>query len=118
MAGSATFLHITDVHIATGGTPFARDDHKVNLPGIPPGTREEVLALLFQRVAERLANEGRNLEGILFTGDAQDRGRAGGHQMLFDLLMKYFAPLGITPERIVATPGNHDVPRGSPPSSE
>ncbi len=31
--------------------------------------------------------------------------------------MKHFAPLGITPARIVATPGNHDVPRGSPPSS-
>jgi 3',5'-cyclic AMP phosphodiesterase CpdA len=117
MATSATFLHVTDTHIAEDGTPFARDDHKVSVPSIEQDSREGLLELLFRRLAERLASEGRRLDGVLFSGDAQDRGRPGGHKLLLDLVLKHFGPLGITPERIVATPGNHDVPRGTPPGS-
>ena len=117
MPSSATFLHLTDTHLALAGVPFERDDHKVDIPGIEQETRESALELTLNRLAERLARGGRRLDGVLFSGDAQDRGRSGGHQILLDLVLRYFGPLGVTTENIVAVPGNHDVPRASPPSS-
>lgn len=44
-------------------------------------------------------------------------GQLGGHQILLDLLLRHFQALGVTAANIVAVPGNHDVPRTSPPSS-
>ena len=78
MLSSATFLHLTDPHLASASVPFERDDHKVNIPGIEQGTRESALELTLSRLAERLSVSGRRLDGVLFSGDAQDRGRPGG----------------------------------------
>jgi 3',5'-cyclic AMP phosphodiesterase CpdA len=117
MASSATFLHVTDPHIASDGTPFPRDDHKVSIPDIEQDSREALLDFLFSRLADRLRSERRTLEGVLFSDDAQDRGRPGGHDLLLKLLLHHFTALGITPERIVATPGNHDVPMTASPGS-
>jgi hypothetical protein len=117
MGSIATFLHVTDAHLAEAGTAFARDDHKVSIPGIGLDQREAVLDLLFQRLAEQLSTERRHLDGILFSGDAQDRGRPGGHELLLAMLLKHFGPLGIMASKIVATPGNHDVPRDTAPGS-
>lgn len=117
MPSSATFLHLTDTHLALTGVAFVRDDHKVKISGIDSETRESALELLCSRLAERLTRSGRKLAGVLFTGDAQERGQPGGHQILLDLLLRHFEPLGLTTATIVALPGNHDVPRGSPPGS-
>ena len=117
MPSSATFLHLTDAHLAAAGVPFERDDHKVTIPGIEQETRESALELTLIRLAERLTQSGRSLDGVLFSGDAQDRGKPGGHKLLLDLILRYFGPLGVTTGNIVAVPGNHDVPRASPPSS-
>ncbi len=117
MPSLATFLHLTDTHLAAAGVPFERDDHKVVIPGIERETRESVLDLTLSRLAERLERSERRLDGVLFSGDAQDRGRPGGHQIMLDLVLRHFSPLGVTTANIVAVPGNHDVPRASPPSS-
>lgn len=114
MAERATFLHITDPHVSAAGEPFQRDDRKVDIPGIPNGTREDVLTLLFQRLAGRLAAEGRSLDAVLFSGDAQNRGGAGGHELVLQLVTDH---LGIAAEKIVSVPGNHDVPRDAAPGS-
>lgn len=68
-------------------------------------------------MAERLDREARSLDGVLFSGDAQSRGEAGGHELVLDLLTEHLGTLGLTTDQIVAVPGNHDVPRESPPSS-
>ncbi|WPB79804.1 metallophosphoesterase [Archangium violaceum] len=117
MPSSATFLHLTDVHLASAGVEFARADHKVDVPEIRQDTREEVLDLTLGRLAERLRQEKRVLDGVIFSGDAQDRGRPGGHELLLELLLKHLSVFGVSPANIVAVPGNHDVPRASPPSS-
>ncbi|MER8389489.1 metallophosphoesterase [Mesorhizobium sp. M1380] len=114
---SATFLYVTDAHIAYAGTTLERDDRKTMVAGLPPQTRELALRQVFERLAERLKREDRCLDGIIFSGDAQDRGRQGGHELLLDLLLNSFGPFGITPERIVATPGNHDVDRKYDPGT-
>lgn len=117
MSNSATFLHVTDTHLAMDGTAFVRDEHKVDVPAIEHETRESALDLTLGRLAERMAKDSRRLDGVLFSGDAQDRGRPGGHQILFDLLTKHLGGLGVVPSNIVAVPGNHDVPRASAPNS-
>ncbi|MBA8908012.1 metallophosphoesterase [Aminobacter ciceronei] len=114
---SATFLHVTDAHIAYAGTALERDDRKTVVAGLQPQTREAALRQVFERLAERLSLEGRSLDGVIFSGDAQDRGRQGGHELLLDLLLSFFGPLGITAGRIVATPGNHDVDRAYDPGT-
>ncbi|WP_188053930.1 metallophosphoesterase [Sphingosinithalassobacter sp. CS137] len=114
---SPIFLHVTDAHVTGHGVAVKRDDHKVVIPGISQATREGTLELLLARVAERLLENGRNLDAVIFSGDAAERGDLGGHKALLDILLKSLGPVGIAPGKIVATPGNHDVPRGTPPGS-
>jgi 3',5'-cyclic AMP phosphodiesterase CpdA len=117
MADSTTFLHITDPHFSGDGTPFSRDDHKVVIDGIPSHTRETVFDHSFGRLADRLEAEGKRLDGLIFSGDAQVGGTEGGHRVLFNMVLKHFARVGISPLNIVAVPGNHDVDRNFPPST-
>lgn len=114
MADRATFLHLTDAHLSAAGVPFERDDRKVDVPGIKGGTRGDVLELLFRRLAERLTAEKRTLDAVFFSGDAQSRGAAGGHELVLQLVTDH---LGIAAEKIVSVPGNHDVPRDAAPGS-
>ncbi len=118
MQGSATFLHLADMHLTQVGQTMERNDAKVQLQGVSEETKEQALDLTFEKLAERLWREQNQLSGVLFTGDAQDRGAPGGHDQLFALLMKHFARLGISPQKIVVTPGNHDVVKNSEPGSE
>ncbi|BBB97117.1 MULTISPECIES: thymidylate synthase [Bradyrhizobium] len=117
MSNRSTFLHLTDAHVSQAGVAFDRDDQKVAIPSIAPGRREDALDQLFARLAENLKEEGRRLDAVIFSGDAQHQGAPGGHELVFELLVRHLGPVGVTPERIVATPGNHDVPRDTPPGS-
>src|SRR4051794_7335469 len=103
MHDRAIFLHITDAHVSAAGLPFQWNDHKVEVPQIASGTREQVLELLFRRLAERLKGESRSLDGVLVSGDAQSRrGEAGGHELVLKLLLDHLGLLGLTAERLVS----------------
>jgi len=115
MNGRALFLHLTDPHVSAAGVPFARDDQKATIPGIVSPTREPALELMLRRLGQRLAEEGRTLDGVLFAGDAQNQGKPGGHELVLRLLLDHLGSVGVTADRIVAVPGNHDVPRDSAP---
>jgi hypothetical protein len=117
MNGRALFLHLTDPHVSGAGVPFLRDDLRAAIPGIPQTTRETAFKLMLRRLGERLAAEKRTLDGVLFSGDAQDKAEPGGHELVLGALIEHLGPAGITPERIVAVPGNHDVPRDSDPGA-
>lgn len=117
MSGLATFLHITDVHLTRDGSPMRRDDAKVSIEAASEETRERALDLTLKKIAERLQADNVTLSGVLFCGDAQNKGAPGGHDQLFKMLIERFGSVGISPANIVATPGNHDVPKGSLPSS-
>src|SRR6516165_9397921 len=104
MPNSAMFLHLTDTHLALDGTAFLRDDPKIAISGTEQDTREGALDLTLSRLAESLRKGGRHLDGVVFSGDAQDRGRPGGHRILFDLLIKHFGDLGVTAVNILAVP--------------
>jgi len=111
-------LHITDPHITGKGVPLKRDDHKTTIPAINHATRESVLKLTLDRLCETLQRDGASLDAIVFSGDATLYGETGGQQALLDMLLTSLAPIGITAEKIVATPGNHDVPKGTGPGSD
>jgi 3',5'-cyclic AMP phosphodiesterase CpdA len=117
MTTAARFLHITDTHITGVGVPLERDDHKTKIPEIEHATREGALRLLLDRLREKLLAGGDMLDAVVFTGDSTLKGNVDGHQALLDLLLQSLGPVGITPATIVATPGNHDVPKGTAPSS-
>ncbi|PZQ11846.1 MAG: hypothetical protein DI565_16785 [Ancylobacter novellus] len=117
MPGSATFLHLTDVHFADAGADFVRDDFKVSLSAIGNSTRREALDLALVRLAETLEAGNRTLDGVLFSGDALHKGSPGGQAILRDMLLERLAPVGIRPDNVVVSPGNHDVLRDSRPSS-
>lgn len=115
MPERAIFLHVTDAHVSADGVEHTRDDIKVDVPGIATGTRETALSDLFSRFAERLAKKNLQLDGVIFSGDAQNKANPGGHELVLKLILDHLRPFGIEPDRIVATPGNHDVPQGTMP---
>lgn len=117
MSQRAVLLHVTDPHLATSGVALQRDDRKVEVAGLEPATREYALEKLFERLPEYLTSESVRLDGVIFSGDAQSRGAPGGHDQVADLILKHLEDFGITPDRVVATPGNHDVPRDTLPST-
>ncbi|GJD94431.1 metallophosphoesterase [Methylobacterium iners] len=114
MADRATFLHITDAHVSASGAPFERDDRKVDVAGLLAAAREGPLELLFRRLAERLTRDSRTLDGVFFSGDAQSKGAAGGHELVFKLIAEH---LCVAADHIVSVPGNHDVPRDADPGT-
>ncbi len=114
---SARFLFITDMHLSLKTSPFKRNDLKAKVPAIVHETREELAKQLLEKIAEDLRRNDIPLSGVIFAGDAQLQGLAGGHEQVFDLIMSNFSDRGISPSNIVATPGNHDVVKGSPPTS-
>ena len=46
-----------------------------------------------------------------------ERGNLAGHAALRNIILETLTKVGIVAEKIVATPGNHDVPRGTDPGS-
>jgi hypothetical protein len=78
MSGRATFLHITDPHVSAAGVPFDRDDQKVQIPEVPKGTREQVLSLLFRRLAERLGREAARSMACSFPATHKTVGKPAG----------------------------------------
>lgn len=114
MLNAATFLVLTDLHLAGS---FRRDDIKQALPGLSHPTREGIAGQLMSAIAERFAENECRLDAVIFAGDAQLQGSPGGHEIAFDLIMQNFGKLGIAEGQIVATPGNHDVLKGSAPGT-
>jgi 3',5'-cyclic AMP phosphodiesterase CpdA len=117
MATTATFLHVTDTHLKPGGLSN-QEDLKLDVPGIGPVRRIDALRITVRQLAERLKAEDRKLDGVLFSGDAQDKGLPNGHKELREVLREELGGVMSCGARFVATPGNHDVPQGSDPGSE
>lgn len=117
MATTATFLHVTDTHLSDGATSN-QEDLKLAVDDIGPTTKIDALRVTARLLAKRLRLENRKLDGILFTGDAQDRGLPNGHAALRKMLAEELQDLMAEHARFVATPGNHDVPQGSAPGSK
>lgn len=115
MQTEARFLVLSDLHLAGA---LKRDDIKTSgIPGLQHPSRAAAAEELLAAIADHLRETAGTLDAVIFAGDAQDKGSEGSHEAAFALISKYFEPFGISSDKIVATPGNHDVLKGSPPGS-
>lgn len=117
MSTTARFLHVTDTHLSDGARSDMMDA-KLAVPGIEDPTKIEALKVTAEHLAERLKAQNCLLDGVLFTGDAQDKAAPHGHDELRKVLQEALGDVMHAHARFVATPGNHDVPKGSSPGAE
>lgn len=111
-------LHLSDLHLsATVDEQITGDD---KMPGLVPlaeqQNRLQLLRSSLAALATWLTREDRTLDAVVVTGDVSLKYDGGG----FAALPETLAALGdhqLPAERVVVVPGNHDVKRGTPPSS-
>lgn len=116
MPTTATFLHVTDTHLVDGAASN-QADIKTRVPKIEDTSKLQALKVTAAQLATRLSEEKRLLDGILFTGDAQDKGMPNGHVALRGALEESLRGVLREGWKFVAVPGNHDIPKGSEPGS-
>lgn len=110
------FLHITDCHLSVTATHQTVD---VKLKGghVRQPLRQDTLDMTLAAVASELLSQKISLDAIVFSGDGTIKGDPDGQVDLRQMLLRNFCRLGIDAEKIVATPGNHDIVAGTKPSS-
>jgi 3',5'-cyclic AMP phosphodiesterase CpdA len=113
----AHLLHLSDLHL--GGAPDAQvlDDYKSEIvPVAERNTRHRALRSTLRALGGYLRRQGEVLDAIIITGDVTIAGRRDGLEQISGLLaeLKESCP---PPERIMVTPGNHDVAWETPPGS-
>ncbi len=70
-----------------------------------------MLRLTFQRLGERLVDEGKALDAMVVTGDIADKNNVGGYESFLELVTALGAAKP-PPNRTLVLPGNHDVASG------
>jgi 3',5'-cyclic AMP phosphodiesterase CpdA len=112
----AHILHLSDLHLGEPGTAQEAGDYKIRVGVGGEQFRIDIYRSSMDALRARLEDEGTALAAVVVTGDTCLRGDATGFDMLPELLERLGLHLP-PPEQILVLPGNHDVPRGSPPSS-
>lgn len=115
--GTLTFLHVTDCHLSASESVHTID-RKTKAQGINQPLRSKVLQDALRRLAERYKQRNMTLDGVLFSGDGTFQGDQNGQIELRKMLLAELSCIGITPANIIATPGNHDIVKGSEPGSQ
>jgi 3',5'-cyclic AMP phosphodiesterase CpdA len=110
-------LHLSDLHLGNAPAQDVVGDYKIEaVRGADRVTRARLLRNTLKALADRLAETGETLDGIIITGDITTQGRQDGFKELPGLL----ATLGTAlpdPGHIVVVPGNHDVTWGTGPGT-
>lgn len=109
-------LHITDSHLDDISV-VNRIDIKSNIIGVQNPLRTDVLRETILNFAKKIKTTGGKLDAVIVSGDSTLKGNVGGQVALREILLEHLVDLGITPSKIIATPGNHDVISGSEPST-
>lgn len=111
----AVLLHLSDLHLGSG----EHDTGDYKSGGVPQSerqTRRSYYEATLRAVAQRMEHKGQVLDSVVVSGDVTDRGDPDGLTRLPDLLSQ-LGDVWPGPERTVVVPGNHDVPRGTAPST-
>jgi len=103
-------VHLTDLHLGVGGTGSPVDDRKVHVIADSERTTihdnaEEQL----RRLADRIRERGQIISAMVLSGDITVQNKPEGFALLHAFLKSAFGNMLPEPDRIVATPGNHDV---------
>lgn len=115
----AHFIHITDAHLDDGTIRQGNVENKAGVPDAQNPTRSEAMRTTLAHVCDRLNDKTiKVLDGVIISGDVADRGSATSHVELLAIVSEAFESFGITASKIIVVPGNHDVHRGSLPSTD
>ena len=108
-------LHLSDLHLGTRDPAF--DDAKTEaIPKSERDTRQKAIRRTLQKLAAFLTKNGDHLDAILVTGDISYACDKKGFQD-FQSVLGELGDQRPPNNRIAIVPGNHDVPRGTNPSS-
>jgi 3',5'-cyclic AMP phosphodiesterase CpdA len=103
-------VHLTDLHLGSGGASLPADDRKVHVISDSERTSlREVAEEQLKRLADKIHRQGETISALILSGDITVQGKLGGYEELAEFLNISFGKLLPPPGRIVATPGNHDV---------
>jgi hypothetical protein len=112
----ATLLHLSDLHLGTGGDEHF-GDHKLEV--IAPDQRESRSQMLRWSLASlhrSLHERGETLDAVVVSGDVTYQASSDGLRML-DATLDALEASRPANDRIVVVPGNHDVAWDTPPGS-
>ncbi|MFJ8895193.1 metallophosphoesterase [Leifsonia sp. NPDC102414] len=109
----ALLLHLSDLHLTRDAQRDALADHKVRvIPYSAASNRTSMLKDSLTGLAEALTRADRSLDSILVTGDVTVAGAPDGFGMVSEVL-DALGDKRPSRERILITPGNHDVDRNA-----
>ncbi len=105
----ALILHLTDLHLGPVDEKQIVDDYKSDIiPLSDRTTRMSLLGTTLKSISRYLSHFDQVIDSIVITGDITVGGNKAGYEMFDSLLSKLGKQLP-PPNRIVITPGNHDV---------
>jgi hypothetical protein len=118
MAQPSRILHLADLHLGDKGEQEL-GDYKFDI--VEPAhrqDRERMLRTTLARIGQDLEKRKERLDAVVMTGDFTTAYDERGFKVFPELLDELPEAVRPPPECVVAMPGNHDVKRGSEPSSE
>lgn len=103
-------LLLTDLHLGQMGAARPADDRKVRVVSDAERTSiREMAEEHIRRLSGSIRKQGKTISALVLGGDITVRGQPGGFAELDAFLKDAFGDLLPPPDRIVVTPGNHDV---------
>lgn len=112
----ALLLHLTDLHLGSGGADKSTADEKVKvIPSHEMDTRLNDTVGLIERIVEKL--NGDRLSSIIISGDITIANKLDGYSRLKDFIERLAPLLPGEKGAVIAVPGNHDVTWGTEASS-
>jgi len=108
-------LHLSDVHLGRAERDEVADDYKDEFVPVDERiNRHKILGWTLEDLKRVVTDKP--LDAVVVSGDITVANQEEGFEQFEDLLSR-LGELRPINERIVVVPGNHDVTRGTPPSS-
>src|SRR5215213_1619 len=105
----ALILHLSDIHLGPVTEASVFDDYKSEIVPLPERTtRHTLLANTLRELGQTLLREGKTLDAIVVTGDITVANHEAGFAA-FTGLLDQLGEVCPPPEKVIVTPGNHDV---------
>jgi 3',5'-cyclic AMP phosphodiesterase CpdA len=114
----ATILHLTDLHLSQPSQDTALGDYK-KITLLPPEefqSRKSALEASIDSLGAYLIHHGIELDSIVVTGDVTVASEPDGYKLLEPFLERLGGAM-VESERVLLTPGNHDVRWATEPGS-
>lgn len=102
-------LHISDVHERAIVASTSEERKRRIKYGV--ATRYLLLETALEKILDKINRDGA-IDFVCLTGDVADYGLDEEYALATARLNKILRRLGLSPDRLIAVPGNHDVARG------